>query len=152
MKIYIGSDHAGFECKEQLLNIYDLNDCGCYSTNSVDYPDIAKVVCEKINNDLNNNIKSIGILICGTGIGMSMAANKYKNIRCGLVYTEECSILTRQHNDANVLALGARVTSLDNIKKIIDLFIKTEFEGGRHLNRINKLKSYNFAQNNVIII
>ena len=83
MKIYIGSDHTGFECKEQLLNIYDLNDCGCYSTDSVDYPDIAKVVCEKINNDLNNNIKSMGILICGTGIGMSMGANKYKILDVG---------------------------------------------------------------------
>ena len=139
MKIYIGSDHAGFKTKQHLLDIYSLNDCGCYSIDSVDYPDIAKIVCEKINNDLNNNIKSIGILICGTGIGMSIAANKYKNIRCGLVYTEECSILTRQHNNANVLALGARITSIDNAKKIIDLFIKTEFEGGRHLNRINKL-------------
>ena len=139
MKIYIGSDHAGYVFKKQLLNMYTCEDCGCFSNSSVDYPDIAKIVCTKINHDIDNNVKSMGILICGTGIGMSIAANKYKNIRCGLVYTEECSILTRQHNDANVLALGARVTSIDTIKKIIDLFIKTEFEGGRHLNRINKL-------------
>ena len=140
MKIYIGSDHAGFETKEQLLNIYDLNDCGCYSTDSVDYPDIAKVVCEKINTDLNNNIKSMGILICGTGIGMSMAANKYKNIRCGLVYTEECSILTRQHNDANVLALGARMTDFNIILEIVDAWLNTDFEAGRHLNRVNLIE------------
>lgn len=139
MKVYIGSDHAGFECKEQLVNIYDYEDCGCYSINSVDYPDIAKIVCEKINSDLENNIESMGILICGTGIGMSIAANKYKNIRCGLVYTEDCAKLTREHNNANILALGARITTLDNIKKIINVFLKTEFEGGRHLNRINKL-------------
>ena len=86
-----------------------------------------------------NNIKSIGILICGSGIGMCMAANKIPNIRCALVYEPECAILTRQHNDANVLALGARISGLAQIKLIIDMFLKTEFEGGRHQKRIDKL-------------
>lgn len=139
MKIYIGSDHAGFEYKQQLLDIFSMEDCGCFSVDSVDYPDIAKLVCEKVNSDLDNNIKSIGILICGSGIGMCMAANKIPNIRCALVYEPECAILTRQHNDANVLALGARISGLAQIKLIIDMFLKTEFEGGRHQKRIDKL-------------
>ena len=139
MKIYIGSDHAGFEYKQQLLDIFSMEDCGCFSVDSVDYPDIAKLVCEKVNSDLGNNIKSVGILICGTGIGMCMAANKIRNIRCALVYETECAILTRQHNDANVLALGARISSLAQIKLIIDMFLKTEFEGGRHQKRIDKI-------------
>ena len=139
MNIYIGCDHAGFEYKQQLLDIFSMEDCGCFSVDSVDYPDIAKLVCEKVNNDLNNNIKSVGILICGTGIGMCMVANKIQNIRCALVYEPECAILTRQHNDANVLALGARISSLAQIKLIIDMFLKTEFEGGRHQKRIDKL-------------
>jgi ribose 5-phosphate isomerase B len=139
MKIYIGSDHAGFVYKQQLLDFFTMEDCGCFSIDSVDYPDIAKLVCEKVNSDLSNNIKSIGILICGTGIGMCMAANKISNIRCALVYEPECAILTRQHNDANVLALGARISSLAQIKLIIDMFLKTEFEGGRHQKRIDKI-------------
>ena len=139
MKIYIGSDHSGFEYKQQLLDIFSMEDCGCFSVDSVDYPDIAKLVCEKVNSDLDNNIKSIGILICGSGIGMCMAANKIPNIRCALVYEPECAILTRQHNDANVLALGARISGLAQIKLIIDMFLKTDFEGGRHQKRIDKL-------------
>ena len=139
MKIYIGSDHAGYVIKKQLLNMYNLEDCGCFSTNSVDYPDIAKIVCHKIITDIENNIDSIGILICGTGIGMSMAANKYDNIRCALVYNTECATLTRKHNNANVLALGARFTNFDTIKSIIDTFLNTPFENGRHLVRINKI-------------
>ena len=139
MKIYIGCDHAGFEYKQQLLDIFSMEDCGCFSLDSVDYPDISKLVCEKVNSDLGNNIKSVGILICGTGIGMCMAANKIQNIRCALVYEPECAILTRQHNDANVLALGARISSLAQIKLIIDMFLKTEFEGGRHQKRIDKI-------------
>lgn len=139
MKIYIGSDHAGFEYKQKLLDIFSMEDCGCFSLDSVDYPDISKLVCEKVNSDLGNNIKSVGILICGTGIGMCMAANKIPNIRCALVYEPECAILTRQHNDANVLALGARISSLAQIKLIIDMFLKTEFEGGRHQKRIDKI-------------
>jgi len=139
MKIYIGCDHAGFEYKQHLLNIFTMEDFGCFSNDSVDYPDIAKIVCEKINNDLSNNIESVGILICGSGIGMSMAANKILNIRCALVYETECAILTRKHNNANVLALGSRISSLSDIKLIIEMFLKTEFEGGRHQNRIDKL-------------
>lgn len=139
MKIYIGCDHAGFEYKQYLLNIFTMEDCGCFSNDSVDYPDIAKIVCEKINNDLSNNIESVGILICGSGIGMSMAANKIPNIRCALVYDTECAILTRKHNNANVLALGSRISSLSDIKLIIEMFLKTEFEGGRHQNRIDKI-------------
>lgn len=139
MKIYIGCDHAGFEYKQHLLNIFTMEDCGCFSNDSVDYPDIAKIVCEKINNDLSNNIESVGILICGSGIGMSMAANKIPNIRCALVYDTECAILTRKHNNANVLALGSRISSLSDIKLIIEMFLKTEFEGGRHQNRIDKI-------------
>ena len=140
MKIYIGCDHAGFEYKQHLLNIFTMEDCGCFSNDSVDYPDIAKIVCEKINNDLSNNIESVGILICGSGIGMSMAANKIPNIRCALVYETECAILTRKHNNANVLAIGGRTTGIEIVKDMIDIFLKEDFEGGRHTRRINKLE------------
>ena len=119
-----------------------MEDCGCFSLDSVDYPDISKLVCEKVNSDLSNNIKSIGILIGGTGIGMCMAANKIPNIRCALVYEPDCAILTRQHNDANVLALGARISSLAQIKLIIDMFLKTEFEEVDIKNALIKFKLF----------
>ena len=147
MNIYIGSDHAGFELKEYIINNYKRNNIniinmGYYNNvKSVDYPDIAKIVCEKIIEDENNNIKSNGILICGTGIGISIAANKFKNIRCALIHDMITSEFSKKHNNANIIALGEKIVNKKNIKDILDKFFESEFEGGRHINRLNKLKN-----------
>ena len=135
--IYIGSDHGGFSLKSQIIkkfSEYKMLDIGTYSDDSVDYPDIANKLCKLIKND-----DDIGILICGTGIGMSMAANRFKHIRCGLCHNKITSEMTRKHNNANVLALGARVITTETAFEIVDFFFRTEFEGGRHLLRIKKL-------------
>lgn len=143
MKIYIGSDHAGFELKKNIIDNYNtlnlFQDCGCFNKNSVDYPDIAKIVCDNINKDLNNNIYSIGILICGTGIGMSIAANKFKNIRCALVHNIYTSEMAKKHNNANVLTFGSRIINFNQTIDIINKFLDSEFDGGRHIERLNKL-------------
>lgn len=137
MKIYIGSDHAGFALKEELKNYlsakFSVTDCGTYGTESVDYPDFAIKVCEQIKED------AMGILICYTGIGMSMTANKFKGIRAGLVGKVEDAILTREHNNANVLCLSAKNTTLDDAKEIVDAFLSSTFQGGRHERRVNKM-------------
>ena len=126
MKIYIGSDHAGYELKQQIIKEYCttfniFQDCGCYSKDSVDYPDISKLVCDNINNDLTNNIYSIGLLICGTGtgIGMSIAANKYSNIRCALVNDTFSAEMAKKHNNSNIIAMGARLINLELAISII---------------------------------
>jgi ribose 5-phosphate isomerase B len=138
--IYIGSDHGGFELKNQLFKYIngelgvEIKDMGCFSSNSVDYPDIAKSVCDEV---INSN--GIGILLCGTGIGISMAANKIKNIRCALCSNEYSAKMAKKHNNANVLALGARVIGIGLAKSIIETFLNTEFEGGRHRRRTDKI-------------
>ena len=135
--IFIASDHAGFNLKKQILNSIENNlvDLGVDNKNSVDYPDYAKMLVSKINSTKNSK----GILICGSGIGMSIAANRDKNIRAGLAFEPEIAKLMREHNDANVLVLPGRFMNLQDILKCIENFLTTNFEGGRHKNRINKL-------------
>lgn len=142
MKIVVGSDHGGFDLKEVLKNHlmqkgFDVIDVGAYDTNSVDYPDIAVKACEKVT----NGECAWGVLVCGTGIGISMAANKVSGIRCALVSNEYSAEMTKRHNNANMLAFGGRVTGPDLAKNILDAYIKAEFEGGRHKNRIDKISA-----------
>jgi len=144
--IAIGSDHGGYELKTAIVkhlsgrdpfaDFYtcSVTDFGCYSTESVDYPDYAHAVCGAVGEHDN-----FGILICGTGIGISIAANRHAHIRAGLCHTVETAKLTRQHNNANVLCLGGRITSVEDAIKIVDAFLTTEFEGGRHQKRLDKL-------------
>ena len=139
-KIVIASDHGGYNLKNQIKeylenNSYDVVDYGCYSAESCDYPVYAKKVAETVSND--NNIK--GILVCGTGIGMSIAANKVKNIRASLCSDTFSARMTRMHNDSNILCLGERVTGTGLALDIVNIWLNTEFEGGRHQNRINMI-------------
>ena len=142
MKLAIGSDHAGYELKENLIKYlkdlgHEVTDYGTYSTSSCDYPDFAKGVAE----DVASKVADFGIVICYTGIGISIAANKYKGIRCALVRSSDEVILTREHNDANILALGAKYTPLAYAKELVSLFINTEFSGlEKHQRRIDKVK------------
>jgi ribose 5-phosphate isomerase B len=138
-KIVIGSDHAGFVLKEAVKKYLTKNkkkfmDLGTNSKNSIDYPNIAHSLSKKVK---NNN--EFGILICGSGIGMSMAANRHKNIRAALCYNVKSAKLSRQHNDANVITLGSRLTSKKIVLKCIKVFLETSFSGGRHLRRVKKI-------------
>ena len=136
-RIIIASDHAGYELKSKIIsNLLDLKfyDLGTKNSDSVDYPDYAV----KLVNALSKNKDSLGVLICGSGIGMSMVANRFRDIRAALCLNSEMAMLSRQHNDANVLCLGARVTDINSIESIVDAFLETEFEGGRHEKRIKK--------------
>jgi ribose 5-phosphate isomerase B len=135
--IFIASDHAGFDLKKQILNTIKekLIDLGTYSEDSVDYPDYAKKLMSKINSTENSK----GILICGSGIGMSIEANRDRNIRAGLAFEPEIAKLMREHNDANVLVLPAKFMNVQDVLKCIDNFLTTNFAGGRHQNRVNKL-------------
>ena len=138
--IIIASDHAGYKLKEiikffltkKVKNIIDL---GTKSTNSVDYPDYAHILSRK----MKRNPNYFGILVCGSGIGMDMTANKHKNIRAALCYSVKSAKLSRQHNNANVIALGSRLTKEKVALKCINMFLKTNFEGGRHLRRVKKI-------------
>ena len=136
-KIFIASDHAGFDLKKQILNSIKSNliDLGVDSKNSVDYPDYAKKLVSKINSNENSK----GILICGSGIGMSIAANRDRNIRAGIAFEPVIAKLMREHNDANVLVLPGKFMNIQDVLKCIENFLTTSFEGGRHQNRINKL-------------
>ena len=140
MKIAIGSDHAGFELKEEIRKYledkgYEYVDCGVYNTDSADYPVQAKLTCDKIISGECDR----GILCCGTGIGISIAANKVKGVRCGLCTSVEMAKLTKQHNNANILALGGRTTAPELAMEIVDAWLDTEFEGGRHQRRVDML-------------
>lgn len=141
--IYIGSDHAGFEFKEELKKYladrYDLTDLGCFTPESCDYPEIAREVGEKVL----EHETSAGILLCGSGIGMAIAVNKLKGIRAVMAVNENMAEMSRRHNDANVLTLGARDNSLEEIKKIVDKFLTTDFEKDeeRHVRRVNQINS-----------
>lgn len=140
MIIPIASDHAGFEAKEKVkawLEEMDHMpvDFGTHSDESVDYPDFAVQVAEKVNEGEHDK----GILICGSGQGMCMTANKYKNVRAALVYDDNSAKMTRQHNNANILCLPGRELSEDNLKKIVSTWLNTEFDGGRHERRVNKI-------------
>ena len=140
MEIAIGSDHAGFLIKEYLKkelrdDDYLVKDFGCYSEESMDYPDVAHPLAKSIS--LGKYEK--GIIICGTGIGVSMVANKYPNVRVGLCWNNEITALARQHNDANILALPARFISKEEALELVKTFLSTPFEGGRHERRVNKI-------------
>ncbi len=139
MKIAIGCDHRGLNLKQQIAGIvaemgHTSKDFGCYNSDSVDYPDIAKPVAEAVASGAYDR----GILICGTGIGMSIAANKVKGARAALCYDAFCAYRARLHNDTNILALGTE-QSEDTVREIINKFLTTDFEGGRHLKRIRQI-------------
>lgn len=142
MKIAIGNDHAGVEFKNKIMQElrskgYEVVNVGTDTLDSVDYPDVAKEVSEKvINGEVN-----FGILICGTGIGISIVANKIKGIRAALCHNEYTARQARLHNDANILALGARVIGDELGKAIVKTFLNTEFEGGRHARRVSKMEN-----------
>ena len=137
--IYIASDHAGFKLKKLIISEYFLKkgfrfeDLGPESDNSVDYPKFAKKLCNKINT------QSIGILICGTGIGVSIAANRFKHIRASLCHDVQTAKLTRKHNNSNVICFQGRPFVKKNIFAMLNAYFKTEFDGGRHLRRIKQL-------------
>ncbi len=139
-RIVIGSDHGGFELKEQIKKTlteleYEITDVGCFSDSSVNYPEIAQQVAKKISVEEFSK----GILICGTGIGMSLAANRFPKVRATLCHDHVTARLSREHNDSNILAMGARVLGAEIANDILLTWLKTDFEGGRHLTRINML-------------
>jgi len=139
-KIALGGDHAGYELKNAVLEfLKELNieaeDKGPYGPESVDYPDFVHPVCKLV---LNEEV-DLGILICGSGNGVAITANKYAGIRCGLCWTPELASLTRQHNNANILALPARFIEQETAIAIVKSFINSEFEGGRHARRVGKI-------------
>jgi ribose 5-phosphate isomerase B len=140
-KIYIGADSAGYALKEELIPYieekgYEVINCGTDSAESCHYPEFASKVAKSVQSNLEN---SFGILVCGTGIGMSMAANKYKGIRAAVCGDTFSARMTRMHNDANVLCIGARVIGAGLAKDIVDLFLSSEFEGGRHAVRVDMI-------------
>ncbi|HNY36619.1 MAG TPA: ribose 5-phosphate isomerase B [Petrotogaceae bacterium] len=141
MKVAIGSDHAGYDMKENIKKYLisqnvEVVDCGTHSDSSVDYPDYAKAVCTKVS----DKETALGILVCGTGIGMSIAANKIHGIRAALCLYPTMAELSRKHNNANVLVLGGRIMGTDIARWTVDAFIRTSFEGGRHQNRLDKIE------------
>ena len=138
MKIAIGADHAGFDLKETLsasLTEHELKDFGTYSSNSVDYPDFAHPVASAVENAAFD----FGILICGSGNGIAITANKHQGIRAAICWNTELASLARKHNNANILCLPARFISVKEALAITQTFLTTEFEGGRHANRVNKI-------------
>ena len=139
-KICIASDHAGFSLKETIKDLLIKNqistiDLGPYSDNSVDYPDFAKKIAIRVKSKKSN----IGILVCGSGTGMAISANKLRGIRAAVCYSFKSTYLCRAHNNANIMCLGARLTKKKDIKKILSIFLNTKFEGGRHLRRVKKI-------------
>ena len=138
-KIYIASDHAGFKLKSCILSKFvnkkKIIDLGPNSSVSVDYPDYAKKLSKKIASDKG----SFGILICGSGMGMAITANKIKNVRAALCYSNKNTKLSRLHNNANIITLGERLISKNKAINLIKIFLSTKFEGGRHLRRIKKM-------------
>ena len=140
IKIILASDHAGFKLKE-FIKSYLIKkrslvlDLGTHNTDSVDYPDYANLLSKKMLKSKNQ----FGVLICGSGIGMSIVANRHKNIRAAICYNIKSSRLSREHNNANVMALGARLTKKNVALKCVSTFMKTNFKGGRHLRRVKKI-------------
>ncbi|MBP5327178.1 MAG: ribose 5-phosphate isomerase B [Bacteroidales bacterium] len=142
--IPIASDHAGYELKKIVIDYlksknYDVEDMGTYSSDSVDYPDFA----HKVGSVINNGTYKRGIVICGSGNGVQMTVNKYPNVRCALCWNEEIAKLGRQHNDANIISMPARFVSTELALSMVDIFLNTEFEGGRHLRRVEKINKVN---------
>ena len=139
-KICVASDHAGFKLKESIKDFLinqnvSIIDLGPPSENSVDYPDYAK----RVSNRIKSKKSEIGILVCGSGTGMAISANKNKKIRAAVCYNLRSTRLSRLHNDANIIAMGSRFTDKKTALKLISVFLKTEFEGGRHLRRVKKI-------------
>ena len=139
MNISIGNDHAGVDYKNYIIeNINDkhnIKNHGTDAESSVDYPDFA----HPVSSDLDNQISDLGILICGSGNGVAMTANKYKNVRAALCWNEELAVLAKQHNNANIVCIPARFISKEEALQIVKSFIQTGFEGGRHERRVNKI-------------
>lgn len=140
MKIALASDHAGFTLKQKLILYliskgFDLKDFGAYSEDNCDYPDFAHPMATAVENEEFN----FGISICGSGNGINMTVNKHQGIRSALCWNSEIAFLARLHNNANICSLPARFISFDEAKEIVDCFLKSDFEGGRHTNRINKI-------------
>lgn len=141
MKIAVGADHAGFEAKEELKKMLEtlghvVMDVGTHSKDSCDYPDYARRVAEAVANRQVDR----GVLVCGTGIGMSMTANKVRGVRASLITDPFTSEMSRRHNDANVFCAGARVLDVKKMKSLLKLWLKTPFEGGRHKRRVAKIE------------
>ncbi len=141
LKFYIGTDHAGFEIKDEVVKILkdfgcEVEDLGCYSKQRVDYPDFGHKVASAVLEDEG----SFGLLICGTGIGISIAANKHQGIRAALCHDAYTASMARAHNDANILAFGQRIVGAGVIESMIKAFIDTPYEGGRHANRVEKIE------------
>ena len=139
MKVVIGSDHAGFELKELVIEYLKLKsvtviDKGCYSAERADYPDFGHAVASEVT---TSGIP--GIVICGSGNGINMSVNKHKGIRGALCWNAEIAALARQHNDANIISIPARYTSIQQAVEMVDTFLNTPFEGGRHANRVKKI-------------
>lgn len=140
MKIAIASDHGGFEMKNALMQYFNnkdinISDLGTHSADSVDYPDYAHKMAEYII----AKKADLGILICGTGVGISIAANRHKGIRAALLYNEFVAKMAKAHNNANIIVFGGRTMQIDDVIKYCDIFLNTTFEGHRHQNRINKI-------------
>ncbi len=136
----IASDHAGYKLKEDIKNYLidkkmSVFDIGPYNDNSVDYPDYAK----KLANRIKLKKSDVGILVCGSGTGMAISANKIKSIRAAVCYNTKSTRLSRQHNNANIIALGSRLTKKNLSLKLVEIFFNTKFEGGRHLRRVKKI-------------
>ena len=139
-KVFISSDHAGYRLKEQIKKKFSkkfiFEDLGTYdSKNSVNYPEYAHSLCKKVS----KNDQNMGILVCGSGMGMSMAANKHKKIRAAVCYSVKNTKLSRLHNNANIITLGSRLTKKNTAFKCIEIFVNTKFEGGRHKKRVKKI-------------
>lgn len=137
MKVLIASDHAGYGLKEELKSAFDYEwiDCGPSSTDSVDYPDFAHKLAEALLEGKADK----GVLVCGSGIGISIAANRHNGVRAALCTSVEMAKLSREHNDANVIVFGERIIDWDVAKKALKMFMETEFEGGRHQRRVGKI-------------
>jgi ribose 5-phosphate isomerase B len=142
MKISIGSDHAGFELKNKLKDYmeekgYEVDDVGAFSSDRSDYPDYAHAVAEAVS----NKAVDMGVLICGSGVGMDITANKHHNVRAALCWNNTIAGLARQHNDANIISLPARFMNEEEAEKCVDSFLTTPFEGGRHSERVRKIEN-----------
>ena len=142
MKIAIGCDHGGIVLKDAVLEVLnekniEVEDLGCYTTDSVDYPDYALKVAEEVS----QGKADLGIILCGTGIGISIAANKVKGIRAAVAHDLFTAEMCKRHNNANILAMGGRVISPDLAKQMVKIWLDSEFEGGRHTNRLNKISA-----------
>ena len=145
-RICLGSDHAGFEIKDYIKSYLqnqtehklDINDLGCYSEERVDYPDFA----HKVASQISEGKADLGILVCGSGNGISMSANKWEDIRCALCWNSEITEMARLHNDANILSLPGRYITKKEAIEFVEIFLNTGFEGGRHSDRISKIKKY----------